>query len=202
MEELIENLNSTKSGERKKAAKKIGKENRTELGEALLNALIKELENSKAWEAQSLMITSLGVIQEKKALQILKNICLENKEHDLVTNFAARAYVRIQRENLSDISPINELLKFGKFSVVSGAFEVIGEDQMLFSKDEISSLIEFANKFPAKVIRGVIDFRIGLVNACINWDKDITKEFLQSCIDQTDDVTLKNAAIKVKSKQK
>jgi hypothetical protein len=41
-----------------------------------------------------------------------------------------------------------------------------------------------------------------LVNACINWDKDITKEFLQSCIDQTDDVTLKNAAIKVKSKQK
>jgi hypothetical protein len=190
-------LNSSKVADRKKAAKRIEKDGRIDLLPDLIVALEKELENPKKWESQGIMINVLGNLKASNALAIVQDLCSQNKEHDLVTIFAARAFVRIRKENNNDIRPINELLGIGGYSIVSGAFMAIGEDKMIFKNDEIAALLDFAENYPKKWVRGTMDIRNGLAQAAINWPFEIIENFINGCVSQTDDPTLANTAKKV-----
>ncbi len=194
-------LSSSKVAERRKAIKQIEKENRTDLIPALIAALEKELESPKMWQSQGEMITALGNLKATPALDIIEKICAENKEHDLVTIFAAKAFVRIKKEGNKDVNPVLELLQIGGYSIVTGAFLAIGEDQMIFSNDEIITLLNFAENYQKKWVRGTMDIRNGLVQAAINWPFEIVENFVKTCASQTDDPTLSSAAKKVLSTQ-
>lgn len=194
-------LSSSKVAERKKAIKQIEKENRTDLIPALIAALEKELESQKMWQSQGAMITALGNLKATPALGIIEKICVENKEHDLVTIFAAKAFVRIKKEDSKDVNPVLELLEIGGYSVVTGAFFAIGEDKMIFSNDEIITLFNFAENYPKKWVRGTMDIRNGLAQAAINWPFEVVEEFLNTCTSQTHDPTLANTAKKVQAAQ-
>lgn len=201
IEEIHSNLIASKLTLRRAAAKLIGKNEIIELGEPLWNAYQNEIKNPKAWETQVEMIKSLGLIRFKESKEAFYKICKENKEHDMVTSSAVKAYVRIARANIQDVNPILDLLSFGKFEVVSSAFEVLGEDKMMPPLKEILFFLDYVSKSTIVNEKGYTDFRVGLMCACAGW-KGIPEVsvFLNECIKEEDSFFVKVASNALKGK--
>lgn len=201
IEETYSNLTASKSTLRRVAAKLIGKNKITELGKPLWGAYQNEIKNPKAWEIQVEIIKSLGLIGFKESKEAFYKICKENKEHDMVTSSATKAYIRIARTNIQDVNPILDLLSFGKFEVVSSAFEVLGEDKMMPSLKEIIFFLDYVSKSAIVNEKGYTDFRIGLVCACAGW-KGIPEVsvFLNECVKEEESFFVKVAINALKGK--
>ncbi|TCC99692.1 hypothetical protein [Pedobacter hiemivivus] len=180
--EIKEQLSSSKVADRKKGAKIIGKEFLKELGDDLWAAYLKQVNVANSWEAQIMMINSLGLIRYKPAKDSLYKICLDNKEHDMITSYAAMAYTRIMRTSENDISAVFDLFKFGGFSVINGALRGISADRLMPKGEEINKLISLTENFPQKHEVGLGDLRMGLACACAGWDKNLISGFLERCL--------------------
>lgn len=186
IDEIKEQLSSSKVADRKKGAKIIGKEFLKELGDDLWAAYLKQVTIVNSWEAQIMMINSLGLIRYKPAKDSLYQICLDNKEHDMITIYAAMAYSRIMRTSDNDVSPVFDLFKFGGFSVIDGALRCISADRLMLQEEEIKRLISLTENFPQKHEVGLGDLRIGLACACAGWDKNLVSGFLERCFTSPD----------------
>lgn len=180
--EIKEQLSSSKVADRKKGAKIIGKEFLTELGDDLWAAYLKQTTVANSWEAQIMMINSLGLIRYQRAKESLYQICLDNMEHDMITSYAAMAYTRIMRTSDNDVSPVFDLFKFGGFSVINGALRGISADRLMPKEEEINRLISLTENFPQKHEVGLGDLRLGLACACAGWDKNLVSGFLERCL--------------------
>lgn len=181
-ENLKKGLASSKVEDRKKAAKVIGKERITELGDELWAAYQKQTTVKNSWQAQIVMINSLGLIKYRPAKDPFYRICKVNEAHDMITFCAAMAYTRIAAGDNNDISPVLELCRFGNFSVVDGAMRRLGADKVKPSPAEIVELIRFIEGFPAHGIDGYGDIREGGACACAGWDKNLVGDFLERCL--------------------
>ncbi|RQO73953.1 hypothetical protein DBR43_00665 [Pedobacter sp. KBW06] len=186
IDEIKAQLSSSKVADRKKGAKTIGKELLKELGDDLWAAYLKQVNIANSWEAQIMMINSLGLIRYKPAKDNFYKICLENQEHDMITCYAAMAYTRIMRTSDNDVSPVFALFKFGGFSVINGALRGIAADKLILQKEEIEKLISLVEKIPQKHEVGYSDLRIGLACACAGWDKSLVSGFLERCFTSPD----------------
>ncbi len=177
-------LFSKKSGDRKRAAKEIGKQNLTLLADDLYNAYLKEIADKRTWETQVEMILALGVLDFKNALPQIEQIVRANISHDMITYAAAQTYVRLKRNSLNDATPVLELLKFGGLSIVSGCLNPLGYDKMLPNENQINELIKLTWDLHKHkdYDSGYSDPRYGIAAACAGWDKNLTKDFLEHCI--------------------
>ncbi|MCZ4222510.1 hypothetical protein [Pedobacter rhodius] len=193
-------LTSNKSSERRKGAKEIAKYNVVELGESLFNAYLKESQNTKTWETQVEMILALGLINYKKALIIISKIVLLNTPHSMVSYAGAQTYIRLKRRSLKDAKPIIELLKTGSLSIVDGALNPLGYDKMMPSAEEIKTLIKLSwdlHKHKDRIGKELAycDPRYGLAAACAGWNKQLTFDFLNHCLETSNgDTALLNVA--------
>jgi hypothetical protein len=183
-EEKKTKLHSTKSADRKRAAKEIGKLNLTDLGDDLYQAYLKETKDKRTWETQVEMILALGQLDYKNALSEMDTIIKANNPHDMITYAAAQTYVRLKRKSLSDASPVLELLQFGGLSTVSGCLNPLGYDKMQPDESQIKELIKYTwdlNKHK-DYEPGYGDPRYGIAAACAGWDRQLTKDFLEHCL--------------------
>lgn len=190
-------LSSTKSSERRKAAREVGKQNMIELGDALFNAYSVEQKDNRTWETKVDMIIALGLINYQNILPAIEHIIHINKPHDMITYAAAQTYVRLKRTSINDGKPVIELLKFGGLSLVDGALTPLGYDRMIPPQDQISEIITLSwdlHKHKDRIghENGYLDPRYGLVAACAGWDKQLTVSFLNHCLaTTTKDTSLK-----------
>jgi len=184
VDEIKTKLFSKKSGDRKRAAKEIGKQNLTLLADDLYNAYLKEIADKRTWETQVEMILALGMLDYKNVLPQIEQIVRANISHDMITYAAAQTYVRLKRNSLHDATPVLELLKFGGLSVVSGCLNPLGYDKMLPNENQINELIKLAWDLHKHkdYDSGYSDPRYGIAAACAGWDKNLTKDFLEHCI--------------------
>lgn len=185
---ITEKLTSTKSAERRKAAKAIGKSRIPGLGPDLHQAYLKEKKDQRTWETQVEMIRSLGLIDYKNALEDIQDIIKQNIPTDMIPMAAATAYVRLKRESIHDAKVIIDLLHDGSYSIVTGVLEALAADQMMPSAGEIQEITKACwdihkHKDRVGVEYGLIDPRIFVAIACANWDKELTHDFLHHCID-------------------
>lgn len=200
LEQIKTFLTSSKSSDRRKGAKEIGKQKLIELGESLFNAYLKESQNTKTWETQVEMILALGLIDYKQALPIISEIVLLNTPHSMISYVSAQTYIRLKRKSLEDAKPIIELLKIGSLSIVDGALNPLGYDKMMPSTEEIKTLITLAwdlHKHKDRIgkERAYCDPRYGLAAACAGWDKQLTFDFLNYCLETANgDTPLLNVA--------
>jgi hypothetical protein len=186
--DILGKLLSTKSADRRKAAKEIGKQMMVELGDAVFEAYCKEKKDIRTWETKVEMIISFGLINYKNAISEIEIIIDQNNPHDMITYAAAQSYVRLKRQSLSDAQPVIELLKDGGLSVISGALVPLGHDHMIPSKVEILQLIElgwdlYKHKDRIGYEYGYADPRYGLIIACAGWDKQLVMPFLKHCLE-------------------
>uniref|UniRef100_A0AB33J5E4 HEAT repeat domain-containing protein n=2 Tax=unclassified Prevotella TaxID=2638335 RepID=A0AB33J5E4_9BACT len=178
---IRENLVSTKSPNRRSAAKKIRKYNLTKLGDELYNAYLKEKADKRTWETQTEMIQTLGKIGYKKVLSEILPIVEKNEKLDMITFAAALSFVRLERTNCRDIRPIMELLEFGELSVLCGAMASLTFDDVIPTKDDISLIIQKMESFEEGriYVTGVHDPRGYLISAMALWNKELTSDYLQ-----------------------
>ena len=186
-EEIKQKLHSTKSADRRRAAKEIGKLKLAEFADDLYKAYLKEATDKRTWETQVAMILALGLLDYKKALPEIEQIIKTNKPNDMITHAAAQSYVRLKRKSLNDASPALELLKFGGLSTVDGCLNPLGYDKMQPDESQIKELIKLSWDLHKHKDRrgneyGYDDPRYGLAAACAGWDKQLTKEFLEHCL--------------------
>lgn len=188
VDEVKEKLLSKKSADRLSAAKRISKEHIVELADELFAAYRKETQDKRTWEPQSEMVKALGVLDYKPALPDIEKIVRRNIPHDMITMNAATAFVQLKRKNIYDGQPVLELLNFGSTSVIAGALKALAIDKMLPSKNEIEEILKISwdiNKHKDRIGHefGLIDPRIYLAVACAGWDLELTKDFLNHCIE-------------------
>ena len=194
-EEVKSKLQSTKSADRRRAAKEIGKAKLTDLGIDLHNAYLIEATDRRTWETQVEMILALGLLDYKNSLKEIEQIVRTNKPNDMITYAAAQTYVRLKRKSLNDASPALELLQFGGLSTVDGCLNPLGYDKMHPEESQIKELIKLSWDLHKHKDRlghesGYCDPRYGLAAACAGWEKHLTKDFLEHCL-ATGDAPLK-----------
>jgi hypothetical protein len=190
-EEIKTKLHSTKSSDRKRAAKEIGKLKLSDFADDLYQAYLKETKDKRTWETQVEMILALGLLDYENALTEIDKIIKANNPHDMITYAAAQTYVRLKRKSLSDASPVLELLRFGGLSIVSGCLNPLGYDKMHPDENQIKQLIKLSwDLHKHKDCEpGYGDPRYGIAAACAGWDRQLTKEFLEHCIATADKYT-------------
>ena len=185
--ELLEKLNSTKSSDRRRAAKEIGKLKLVDFGNQLYESYLIEKQDKRTWETQTEMIKSLGLLDYKKASLEMERISNENKPHDMITSAAATSFVQLTRQSIYDSQPVLTLLNFGSVSVISGALQSLAIDRMMPPENEIELIIKKSwdiNKHPDRIGQefGLIDSRIYVALACSQWNQNLTSNFLNHCI--------------------
>lgn len=190
-EEIKSKLHSTKSADRRRAAKEIGKLKLADFADDLYKAYLEEATDKRTWETQVAMILALGLIDNKNALGEIEKIVKLNNPYDSITSAAAETYVRLKRQSLNDASPSLELLKFGGLSVVDGCLNPIGYDKMMPGENQIKELIKLSwdlHKHKDRVGKeaGFCDPRYGLAAGCAGWDSQLTKDFLEHCLATAD----------------
>jgi hypothetical protein len=126
----------------KKAINKIGNYGIHLLETEVLNIFLSIKNTPNEWELKSLIIMALGKLQCKSILPDIELIIKENLPKSAVTTSAASAYVRLKRENINDVQPIIELLKFGNIAVSYGALQVLWQDKTNPPLDKIDSIIK------------------------------------------------------------
>lgn len=181
-------LNSTKSADRRRAAKEIGKLKLADFADDLYQAYLKESKDKRTWETQVEMILALGLLDYKNAIKEIDTIIRVNAPHDMITYAAAQTYVRLKRKSLNDASPVLELLQFGGLSTVDGCLNPLAYDKMLPDENQIKELIKLSwDLHKHKDCEpGYGDPRYGIAAACAGWDRQLTKGFLEYCLATTD----------------
>jgi hypothetical protein len=186
-EEIRSKLHSSKSPDRRRAAKEIGKSKLADFADDLYKAYLKERTDKRTWETQVAMILAIGMVNHKEVLKEIEPIIRANDPHDMITDAAAQTYVRLKRESINDAKPVLELLRFGGLSIVDGALSPLGYDKMLPDEKQIKQLINLSwNLHKHKDLVGFednyCDPRYGIAAACAGWDRELTKDFLRHCV--------------------
>jgi len=190
-EEIKTKRHSTKSADRNRAAKEIGKLKLTHFADDLYQAYLKETKDKRTWETQVEMILDLGLLDYKNALTEIDTIIKANNPYDMITYAAAQTYVRLKRKSLNDASPVLELLQFGGLSTVDGCLNPLGYDKMQPDENQIKELIKLSWDLHKHKDRlghegRYREPRYGLAATCAGWDRQLTNDFLEHCLATAD----------------
>lgn len=170
----------------KKAAKIILTNDLTEYCHPLVTYVEKLLITRKSYDTICKLIEVIGQLNCQSAVSILEKICNEDSEHDLITIYASKAYIRLVRKNLSDVTKIIEFLKSKKWSVKQGALYALGYDKMVPLTVEQEEIIKLSWNFGDNKVQGLLDPRYGIVAACAGWNADNVDDFLEFCMESYD----------------
>lgn len=192
-DEILGKLNSKKSADRKRGAKEIGKLKMVQLGQELYQKYLIEKLDKRTWETQCEMIKALGNIDFKRAINEIEQIVQTNIPHDMITVVSATAFVQLKRKSINDGGPVLELLEFGSISVIDGALLALAIDQMKPDTNEIIKILSYCKDINKHKDQrghefGLIDSRQYLAMACANWGIELTKDFLNHCIDTASNI--------------
>ncbi len=170
---------------RRKAAIEIRKKGLTDYSTDLLEALKKE-NGGKYWDTQEEIILTLGLIGGDDVKVYIKEYYIDK---GFLLRTATKSYVRLDRQDLSDVTFVLKCINGNNYSATEGALEVLGYDKMVpISKDQ-QEIISLCWDFGVDRPKGCTDPRYGLAAACAGWEPEITTSFLEHCI-KSEDVPL------------
>lgn len=175
---IKEDLLSNKSVKRRGAAKKIGKSKIKSLEQLLLDAYIKEREDSRTWETQTEMIKALGKLDCKAAIPYLKEIVDINKDEDTITAYAALSYIRLTRNDVNDMAVILDFLENGNAMIFSGAVMAMAYDDVIPTEPEMKKVLEILNKRKSVYDRPFSNPIQRIISAMHKWPNELIMPFL------------------------
>jgi hypothetical protein len=150
---------------------------------SLILARLEKLDLERSWEISCDALKALGLNRYKPATDIASKIWRNGEEHSMVVAAAAEAYVRIERADLTDASPVMAVLEHNGYSQVEGALDALGYDRMIPEDSIVQAIVMQCWDFGFdRDKRGLGDPRYGLVAACAGWlNIPNVKEFLLHC---------------------
>lgn len=171
-------LHSSKSVKRRGAAKKIGKNKIMSLEQLLLEAYLKEREDTRTWETQTEMVKALGKLGCKAAIPYLKEIVDRNKDEDTITAYATLSYIRLTKKDGNDMALILDLLKNGNTMVFDGAVMALAYDDVIPAESDMEKVIELLNERKSVYERPFSNPIGQIISAMYQWPHELTLPFL------------------------
>jgi HEAT repeat protein len=195
MEALIGQLRSPYSPKRRAAAKKLRKLGDPTTGEALLDALQRELPDPRTWETQYQMIMALAHCGYTQACALLQILAHERFEATMVLVAVGDAYVRLCRGSDNDPAPLLEIFAVkNDDALLDGALRAVAMLHMSFEQAVTASILE-------KVMaRKSESLNFWAAAACPGWSGASVNRFLDQCLPSTRE-DVRNAAADAKLKK-
>jgi len=176
VEILTAELLSRSSPKRRSAAKKLRKLGDPVAGPALLEALKRELPDTRTWETQYQMIMALAHCGYKEAGPLVQILAHEKFEATMVLVAVGDAYVRLRRRSDRDPEPIFELFAVrNDESLLDGGLRAVAMLHMRFEPDVTASILE---QVVAKKSERLMFWAAA---ACPGWTGAAVDRFLNQC---------------------
>lgn len=177
--EAIELLSNPQSTKRRSGAKSLRKLRVQEAGLPLLQALKKEMQDSRTWETQYQMIAALGECNFQDALPYLLELVKKHFEATMVYVALGDAIVRLSRKFDDDAEIMMMLLNTGNKMLIMGGIQAIAMLRMKPNANILASVISYAQSTYSKDNR---DWSIiWVLRAAPGWQGPLVEEFLQKC---------------------
>lgn len=170
----------------KKATKLILDNSLTQYASYLLEYAEELLKIKKSWQMICQLFDALGLMNYKEATNLVKQICEADIDEDMITTCATKAYIRLTRQTLRDVSIAIEVLQHTKSHAVrEGVLWSLGQDKVVPGLKEQELLIEMCKNWGTDGNDGRSDLRQGLAAACAGWDAPNVRDFLEDCKNST-----------------
>lgn len=173
--ELIRQLEDSKSAKRRSAAKNLRKLKDGKAGPALLIALEKEVEDPRTWETQYQMVMALGECDHKDALPYLVELSGRPFEATMVYMALGDAIVRLSRSQPNDVSAVFDLISTGNEMLIDGGLRAIAMLRIVPSASKITRLVEFVERYDLNHY-----LRFWVLAAAPGWDGQKLEQFVAS----------------------
>jgi HEAT repeat protein len=191
-------LQNSKSLKRESGAKRLRKLGHPEAGEALLQALKKEVKDKRTWSVQYQLIIALGVTKTYVALPFLWELVKREFEATFLYQGLGDAILRLSYEKQGIEPALESIFATQDVRVFNGAFRALAMLKLEPNQEVIQKIIQLArDPASADFIRGYPNDKTGLrywvAIASAGWKKELVAAFLEEC-EQVGDTALKWAA--------
>jgi hypothetical protein len=174
--EAIEQLGDKRSARRCSAAKRLRTLADPAAGDALLDALRREVQDPRTWETQYQIIMALGACDHRPALLFLRDLALRRFEATMVYVAIGDAIVRLGREHPNDATPVDWCLATANAMLADGALRAVAMLRLKLEDAAIDRILDFtAGRDPGDPIR------FWPAAAAAGWDSARVKAFLIRC---------------------
>jgi hypothetical protein len=192
--ELVNMLQHSTSSKRKFAAKKLRKIKSIGAGSPILASLQKEMKNSRTWETQYHMIMALSDCSYTEGLNYLYELANDQSNIPMVNIAVGDAITNLEYIKNGHLEKIEYWLAYNQNEYLEGAIRAIAINRRVLSNDTIIALLEYVKNSKND---GLIFW---LAAACPGWPSDLTKFFLEFCLEKnfTDEITKAAEAALVK----
>jgi hypothetical protein len=185
LQELVQELSSSKSDKRSSAAKRLRKQKHTAAAPAILDALKKELSDDRTWKAKFEMILAIGELHDHAALPFLWELTKIDTPHTIVYIALGDAIVRLSCKEKSDVDCIFQIANTRNVSLLNGAFNAMSELRLIPNDEQIGRILELAedpraenNRYP----NDRVGLRLNVALAAAGWPRDLVRPFLDRCL--------------------
>ena len=185
--EAVELLRNPKALKRESGAKRLRKLGLSEAGNAVFEALQRELKDKRTWSAKYHLIVTLGVLKHLPALPLLWELAAQEMEATILYLALGDALMRLL---LSDgVTPAEAwaaILRTQRPMLFDGALRATALLKLVPDTETIRSMLAVAaNPGFVEQIHGYPGDPSGIhywaAVASAGWSQDLTREFLVSC---------------------
>lgn len=177
--EAIELLSNPHSAKRRSGAKSLCKFRVQEAGLPLLQALKKEIQDSRTWETQYQMIAAIGECNFQESLPYLLELINKHFEATMVYVALGDAILRLSRKFDDDAEIMMMLLETGNKMLIMGGIQAIAMLRMKLNANILARVISYAQSTYSKDNQ---DWSIiWVLRATPGWQGPLVEDFLQKC---------------------
>lgn len=197
MKDAIELLSASTAKKRESGAKRLGKIADPEAGAFLLDALEKEIEDSKTWSCQYQLILALGFCRYEPALPFLLKLKERSFDSAILYIGLGDAILRLSILNNTIKDSLSVIFESKDYLIMQGAFTAMALLKLLPEDDDIKKIIEIAlDPKITEIVKGhpkdSTGVRKWVATAAAGWKDELRIDFLYDCL-KIDDAHVKMA---------
>lgn len=177
-------LSHALSANRRSGAKQLRKLGDARAGDALLEALKKEIQDVRTWETQYQMVMAIGECDVKAALPYLHELAAQPFEATMFYSALGDALLRLSRKTPNDADVVLDNIDGGNPSLICGSLQAVAMLRMVPSQTVIAKIIVYTLAAYAKTahIKTGSDWSIvWALRAAPGWHGTEVDQFLKTC---------------------
>lgn len=171
-------LQHPRSAKRRSGAQRLRRLGDHRAGPALLQALKKELDDSRTWETQYQMIMGIGECGYRDALPYLRQLTTSDLSGSMLWLAIGDAMVRLSRTHENDASAAIHIIRSGPKAMIVGAMQAVAMLCMVPGEEEVGEIVRYGTS----LIGSSDDWAlVWILRAAPGWSGPAVAAFLQEC---------------------
>ncbi|ATY96123.1 MULTISPECIES: HEAT repeat domain-containing protein [Streptomyces] len=176
LEEATMQLSHKASAKRRSAAKRLAKLADEAAGPALLQALRREIGDSRTWETQYEMVMALGACDHRPAVEFLTELAQQPTDDTALHLALGDSITRLRGPQEGFAAPLRWCMEQGDPSLLDGALRAAAESRAALDTETVDRILDFLD--PLDPHDGL---RFWAAVAAAEWPGERVRHFLESC---------------------